>query len=64
MTPKFRGGTDVGTTSSFVLPMVGTMTIITTFIIPYLIKMGCRLVENSDNIGRKFSFGFRRNKKK
>ena len=53
----------MGTTSSFVLSMVGTMTIITTFIIPYLIKMGCKLVENSDNIGRKFSLGFRRNKK-
>ena len=33
-----KGGSDVGTTSSFVLPMVGTMTIITTFITPYLIK--------------------------
>ena len=53
----------MGTTSSFVLPMVGTMTIITTFIIPYLIKIGCKLVENSDNIGRKFSLGFTRNKK-
>jgi monovalent cation:H+ antiporter-2, CPA2 family len=63
MKANFWGGTDVGTTSSFVLPMVGTMTIITTFIIPYLIKMGCKLVENSDNIGRKFSLGFRGNKK-
>ena len=53
----------MGTTSSFVLSMVGTMTIITTFIIPYLIKMGCKLVENSDNIVRKFSLGFTRNKK-
>ena len=58
-----KGGADVGTTSSFVLPMVGTMTIITTFITPYLIKMGWKLVDNSDGMGRKFSLGFRRNKK-
>jgi CPA2 family monovalent cation:H+ antiporter-2 len=58
-----KGGADVGTTSSFVLPMVGTMTIITTFITPYLIKMGWKLVDNSDGKGRKFSLGFRRNKK-
>ena len=30
-----KGGTDVGVTSSFVLPMVGAMTIITTFITPF-----------------------------
>lgn len=58
-----KGGADVGTTSSFVLPMVCTMTIITTFITPYLIKMGWKLVDNSDGMGRKFSLGFRRNKK-
>lgn len=40
-----KGGADVGTTSSFVLPMVGTMTIITTFITPYLIKLGWKLVD-------------------
>ncbi|HJR84425.1 MAG TPA: cation:proton antiporter [Nitrososphaeraceae archaeon] len=40
-----KGGADVGTTSSFVLPMVGTMTIITTFITPYLIKIGWKLVD-------------------
>jgi hypothetical protein len=39
------------------------MTIITTFITPYLIKMGWKLVDNSDGMGRKFSLGFRRNKK-
>jgi len=58
-----KGGADVGTTSSFVLPLVGTMTIITTFITPYLIKMGWKLVDNSDSMGKKFSLGFRRNKK-
>lgn len=40
-----KGGSDVGATSSFVLPMVGTMTVITTFISPYLIKYGWRLVD-------------------
>jgi CPA2 family monovalent cation:H+ antiporter-2 len=35
-----KGGTDIGVTSSFLLPMVGTMTIITTFITPYMIKFG------------------------
>jgi CPA2 family monovalent cation:H+ antiporter-2 len=40
-----KGGSDVGATSSFVLPMVGTMTVITTFISPYLIKYGWKLVD-------------------
>ena len=38
-----KGGTDIGVTSAFLLPMVGTMTIITTFITPYMIKFGWRL---------------------
>jgi CPA2 family monovalent cation:H+ antiporter-2 len=41
-----KGGADVGNTSSFVLPMVGAMTIITTFLTPYLIKIGWKVVEN------------------
>ena len=40
-----KGGTDSGVTSSFVLPMVGAMTIITTFITPYLIKMGWKFAD-------------------
>lgn len=40
-----KGGSDVGATSSFVLPMVGAMTIITTFISPYVIKYGWRITE-------------------
>jgi monovalent cation:H+ antiporter-2, CPA2 family len=48
-----KGGADVGATSSFILPMVGTMTIITTFIAPYLIKIGWKIAnsfsKNSDN---------------
>ncbi|HXG74888.1 MAG TPA: cation:proton antiporter [Candidatus Nitrosotenuis sp.] len=40
-----KGGSDVGVTSSFVLPMVGVMTIITTFISPYVIKYGWKLTD-------------------
>lgn len=40
-----KGGADVGVTSSFVLPMVGTMTIITTFISPYFIKYGWKIID-------------------
>jgi CPA2 family monovalent cation:H+ antiporter-2 len=58
-----KGGADVGTTSSFVLPMVGTMTIITTFITPYMIKMGWKLVDIMQSSDGKFSFGLKRSKK-
>ena len=58
-----KGGADVGTTSSFVLPMVGTMTIITTFITPYMIKLGWKLVDIRQNSDGKFSFGLKRSKK-
>jgi len=40
-----KGGADVGATSAFILPMVGAMTIITTFISPYAIKFGWRFSE-------------------
>jgi CPA2 family monovalent cation:H+ antiporter-2 len=40
-----KGGVDVGVTSSFLLPMVGTMTIITTFITPYMIKVGWKFAD-------------------
>ena len=58
-----KGGADVGATSSFVLPMVGTMTIITTFITPYLIKIGWKLVDIMQSSDGKFSFGLKRSKK-
>lgn len=58
-----KGGADVGVTSSFVLPMVGTMTIITTFITPYLIKIGWKLVDIRQGSDGKFSFGLKRSKK-
>jgi CPA2 family monovalent cation:H+ antiporter-2 len=41
-----KGGADVGATSSFLLPMVGTMTIITTFLSPYVIKLGWKLANS------------------
>jgi monovalent cation:H+ antiporter-2, CPA2 family len=40
-----KGGADVGATSGFVLPMVGAMTIITSFLSPYIIKVGWRIGE-------------------
>jgi CPA2 family monovalent cation:H+ antiporter-2 len=45
-----KGGADVGVTSSFVLPMVGAMTIITTFLSPYVIKYGWKF---TDSLARK-----------
>jgi CPA2 family monovalent cation:H+ antiporter-2 len=38
-----KGGADVGATSSFVLPMVGAMTIITSFLSPCVVKFGFRI---------------------
>ncbi len=38
-----KGGADVGATSAFVLPMVGTMTIITSFLSPYLVRFGWKI---------------------
>jgi K+:H+ antiporter len=40
-----KGGVDTGVSSSFILPMVGSMTIITTFITPYMIKMGWKAAD-------------------
>jgi monovalent cation:H+ antiporter-2, CPA2 family len=48
-----KGGGDVGVTSSFLLPMVGAMTIITTFISPYIIKFGWRFAEGFVNKRKK-----------
>ena len=38
-----KGGVDTGLTSAFLLPMIGAMTMITTFISPYMIKLGWRV---------------------
>jgi monovalent cation:H+ antiporter-2, CPA2 family len=48
-----KGGTDVGVTSSFLLPMIGAMTIITTFMSPYIIKFGWRFAESLVNKDKK-----------
>lgn len=48
-----KGGNDIGVTSSFLLPMVGAMTIITTFISPYIIKFGWRFAESLANKDKK-----------
>ena len=50
-----KGGADVGgSTSSMLLPMIGTMTIITTFITPYMLKFGWKaaitISEHYENI--------------
>ena len=39
-----KGGIDIGV-SPFVLPIVGTITIISTFLSPYLIKLGWKLAD-------------------
>jgi CPA2 family monovalent cation:H+ antiporter-2 len=38
-----KGGINTGATSAFLLPMIGAMTIITTFISPYMIKLGWKV---------------------
>jgi CPA2 family monovalent cation:H+ antiporter-2 len=43
-----KGGADVGATSAFVLPMIGAMTIITTFLSPYVIKLGWKITKSKD----------------
>jgi CPA2 family monovalent cation:H+ antiporter-2 len=43
---------DIGATSSFILPMVGAMTIITTFITPYMIKIGWKAAGAFDSISK------------
>jgi CPA2 family monovalent cation:H+ antiporter-2 len=57
-----KGGTDIGGASSFLLPMIGTMTIITTFITPYIIKWGWKFANNFSTAkeGNRFSFRFKR----
>ena len=54
-----KGGVDIGVTSSFILPMDGSMTIITTFITPYMVKIGWNV---ADAIGSPGSSG-KNNKK-
>jgi CPA2 family monovalent cation:H+ antiporter-2 len=51
-----KGGSDVAVTSSFLLPMVGTMTVITTFMTPYIIKFGWRVAETfrKESLGKEY----------
>ncbi len=58
-----KGGNDVGVTSSFILPMVGTMTIITTFITPYLIKIGWKLTDYAGSSAERFPLRFKKDRK-
>lgn len=58
-----KGGNDVGVTSSFILPMVGTMTIITTFITPYLIKIGWKVADHVGSSAGRFPMPFRKDRK-
>lgn len=48
-----KGGIDIGVVSPFILPIIGTITIISTFLSPYLIKLGWKLAERSkDNTSK------------
>ena len=58
-----KGGNDVGVTSSIILPMVGTMTIITTFITPYLIKIGWKVADHVGSSAGRFPIPFRKDRK-
>ena len=40
-----KGGIDIGVASPFILPIVGTITIISIFLSSYLIKFGLNLSE-------------------
>jgi CPA2 family monovalent cation:H+ antiporter-2 len=40
-----EGGADVGATSAFVLPFVGALTIVTTFLSPYLVRFAWRVAD-------------------
>ncbi len=38
-----KGGQDVGAVSSYILPILGVVTIVTTFVTPYILKIGLKL---------------------
>jgi monovalent cation:H+ antiporter-2, CPA2 family len=38
-----KGGQDVGAITSSVLPILGVVTIVTTFIAPYIVKFGNKI---------------------
>lgn len=45
-----KGGIDIGVVSSFILPIVGTITLISTFLAPYFIKLGLKLAERKKDV--------------
>jgi CPA2 family monovalent cation:H+ antiporter-2 len=45
-----KGGMDIGVVSSFILPIIGTITLISTFLAPYLIKLGLKLAERKKDV--------------
>ena len=45
-----KGGIDIGVVSSFILPIIGTITLISTFLAPYLIKLGLKLGERKNGV--------------
>ena len=45
-----KGGQDVGAVSSFIFPMLGVVTIVTTFITPYVLRLGSRLKVTANNL--------------
>ena len=44
-----KGGIDIGVVSSFILPIVGTITLISTFLAPYLIRLGLKIGQRAEN---------------
>ncbi len=49
-----KGGQDVGAVSSYILPILGVVTIVTTFVTPYILKLGTKLnISSSPSEGNK-----------
>lgn len=49
-----KGGQDVGAVSSYILPILGVVTIVTTFVAPYILKIGTKLnISSSPNEDKK-----------
>jgi monovalent cation:H+ antiporter-2, CPA2 family len=42
-----QGRPDVGATSAFLMSVIGSMTIITTFLSPYLIELGWKITKSA-----------------
>lgn len=48
-----KGGQDVGAVSSYILPILGVVTIVTTFVTPYILKLGTKLNISSNTTEEK-----------